>query len=271
MDYSCYADQVIVITGGGGEIGGGTAKAMSKWGAKLALIDIHEGRLNEVLAKVAENGLPKSHIYSVVGDVMKQDVVTAFCAGAMEKFGKIDFLLNVVGTKRIKGLETCTMEDMDWCLDGNVKTTYMMCKACIPHLLESKGQIINLSSFSGARPMWEILPYSIAKAGVDIMTKCLCMEFASRGVRVNAIAPAALRSRFNVRFGDIFQTEEQLKKYYMMAGLSLPLARGYDNEVGTCETAVVPLIMFMGSDKAPFINGTVITVDGGYSNTVYTP
>lgn len=271
MDYSCYNGQVIVITGAGGEIGGGTAKAMSKWGAKLALIDIHEGRLNEILAKVKENGLPASHVYSVIGDVMKQDTVTEFVKGAVAKFGKLDFVLNVVGTKRIRGLESCTMEDMDWCIDGNIKTTYMMCKACIPYLLETKGQIMNMSSFSSSRPMWEILPYSIAKAGIDIMTRCMSMEFAKRGVRVNAIAPAALRSRFNMRFGDIFTTEEQLENYYKAAGQVLPLAQGYGNEVSTCEKAVVPLIMFMGSDKAPFINGTVITVDGGYSNTVYVP
>merc|ERR1712025_668621 len=152
------------------------------------------------------------------------------------------------------------------CLDGNLKVTFMMTQACLPHLISSKGQIINMSSFSGSRPMWEILPYCMAKAGIDIMTKCLSMELASKGVRVNAIAPAALKSRFNIRFGDIFTSEEQLQKYYKCAGLSIPLGR-----VGTCEDNIVPLIMFMGSDKATFINGTVIIVDGAYSNTCHCP
>ena len=63
------------------------------------------------------------------------------------------FQLNVVGTKRIKGIHTCTMEDLQWCLDGNLKTTFMMTQACLPYLEESKGQIINMSSFSGSRPV----------------------------------------------------------------------------------------------------------------------
>ena len=63
------------------------------------------------------------------------------------------FQLNVVGTKRIKGIRTCTMEDLQWVLDGNIKVTFMMTQACLPYLEESKGQIINMSSFSGSRPV----------------------------------------------------------------------------------------------------------------------
>ena len=69
------------------------------------------------------------------------------------------FQLNVVGTKRIKGIHTCTMEDLQWCLDGNLKTTFMMTQACLPYLEESKGQIINMSSFSGSRPVSVQLPF----------------------------------------------------------------------------------------------------------------
>ena len=68
---------------------------MARWGAKLALIDIHEGRLNEVLAKCAEIGLPSENIYSVVGDVMKEEVVTSFVEGAVQAFGTVNFLVNI--------------------------------------------------------------------------------------------------------------------------------------------------------------------------------
>ena len=84
---------VFILLGAGGEIGGGTAKQMAQWGAKLALIDIHEGRLNEVLAKCAEIGLPTENIYSIVGDVMKQEVVTSFIEGAVQAFGTVNFLV----------------------------------------------------------------------------------------------------------------------------------------------------------------------------------
>ena len=88
-------ENVFILLGAGGEIGGGTAKQMAQWGAKLALIDIHEGRLNEVLAKCAEIGLPSENIYSIVGDVMKQEVVTSFVEGAVQAFGTVNFLVNI--------------------------------------------------------------------------------------------------------------------------------------------------------------------------------
>ena len=82
------------LSGAGGEIGGGTAKKMARWGATLALIDIHEGRVNEVLAKCAEIGLPSENIYSIVGDVMKQEVVTSFVEGAVQTFGTVNILIS---------------------------------------------------------------------------------------------------------------------------------------------------------------------------------
>ena len=96
--YSGYhAQNQLFSQGAGGEIGGGTAKQMAGWGAKLALIDIHEGRLNEVLAKCAEMGLPSENIYSVVGDVMKQEVVTSFVEGVVQAFGTVSFLVSIHG------------------------------------------------------------------------------------------------------------------------------------------------------------------------------
>ena len=91
------AISILVFSGAGGEIGGGTAKQMARWGARLALIDIHEGRLNEVLTKCAEIGLPSENIYSVVGDVMKQEIVTSFVEGAVQAFGTVNFLVNMSG------------------------------------------------------------------------------------------------------------------------------------------------------------------------------
>ena len=94
-DYSNDPNFICCVAGSGGEIDGGTAKQMAQWGAKLALIDIHEGRLNEVLALCAEIGLPSENIYSVVGDVMKQEVGTSFVEGTVQTFGTVNFLVSV--------------------------------------------------------------------------------------------------------------------------------------------------------------------------------
>ncbi len=114
----------------------------------------------------------------------------------------------------------------------------------------------------GMRPVWGALPYTMAKAAVDQFTRSIATELSSKGVRVNAVAPGALKSRFNMRFGDILTSEEQLQKYYDVAGRSIPL--GY---MGTWED-VVPTVLFVASEKkASFITGTIIPVDGSYVNT----
>lgn len=269
MDYSCYADQVVVITGAGGEHGGGVAVGLSKWGPKLALIDIHEGRLNERLQQIKDNGLPDSHIFSMIGDLMKQETREAFVEGLTNKFGnQIHMLLNVVGTKRIKNCMETTPEDLDWCLDGNIKLTFSMIQLCVPYMknLPTGACILNMGSFSSQRPMPEIVAYCMAKAGIDIMTKCISLEFAPYNIRANCIAPAALRSRFNIRFGDIFNTEEQIEKYYHFASMAIPV-----KPLGNPQDNVVPFLMYLGSDKAKFINGAVIVIDGAYSQTMSNP
>ena len=265
MEYECFNGQVAVITGAGGEIGGGTAEALAKYGIKLALIDIHQGRLNETVDNLTKMGVAPDRIFHKFGDVTKSDDVTSFVDDVMRTFGKINILLNVVGAKRIKVLKNASMEDFDWCINGNLKSIFMMTQACQPHLVATKGNVINVSSVSGMRPVWGALPYAMAKAAVDQFTRCVSQEMAPQGVRVNAVSPGALKSRFNIRFGDIFTQESQLERYFDVAGRSIPL--GY---MGTWKD-VVPTIVFLASDMAPFITGAVIAVDGGYVNTCSCP
>jgi len=265
MDYECFNGQVAVISGGGGEIGGGTAMQLGKWGACLALIDLDQGRLNDIVQKLTSSGVPRSKIFDRIGNVTVQDDVTSFIEDTAQKFGKINILINVVGAKRIKTLQTASMEDWDWCFNGNMKSTFMMSKAAVPHLIKTKGNIINISSVSGMRPVWGALPYACSKAGVDQFTRCVSQELAPHGVRVNAVSPGALHSRFNMRFGDIFTKEEQLETYFDVAGRSIPI--GY---LGNCEH-IIPTIVFLASDKVEFVTGAVIAVDGGYVCTCNCP
>ena len=127
------------VTGAGGEIGGGTAVETAKWGANLALIDIHEGRLHETVDKLISNGVEKDRIYSQVGDVTNIDVIKSFVAESVKKFGKINSLINVVGAKRIKVLQNMSAADLDHCINGNIKSTLFMTQECLPHLKETKG------------------------------------------------------------------------------------------------------------------------------------
>lgn len=265
MDFECFRDQVAVITGGGGELGTGCCVELAKWGAKLALIDIHEGRLSACIDKLVKSGVPRGQIFDKVGDVTHQDTVTSFINDTVKTFGKINILINIVGTKRIKNLQNSTMEDWDWCINGNIKAMVMMCQAVLPHLKITKGNIVNISSVSGMRPVWGALPYAVTKAGMDQFTRCTAQELAPLGIRVNAVSPGALKSEFNIRFGDIFTKQSQLETYFEVAGRSIPI--GYMGDW----TNVVPTIIFLASDKIEFTTGAVIAVDGGYVCTSCCP
>jgi len=266
MDFSCYRDQVVVITGAGGEHGGGVAVQLAQHGAKLALIDIHDIRLEERLDQIRAAGLPESNIYYEVGDMMDMSTREQFVANLTNKFGNtINMLFNVVGTKRIKSLENTSEEDLDYCLQGNCKLTLHMIQCCLPYMKNIPGGacIITMGSFSSQRAMPEIVAYSMAKAGLDIMTRCISLEFAKYDIRCNMVSPAALKSQFNYRFGDIFSTEEQMKAYYDAATRSMPI-KGIP--FACPEDNVVPYVVFLGSDKAKFINGNVTIIDCGYTN-----
>jgi len=263
MDYSCFANKVCVITGAGGEIGGGTARQLARWGAKLALLDNDEGRLEDIKYKCSEAGLKKNKMFFMHGDLLQEETVTQFVDGLVKQFGeKVDFLLNVVGTKKISTMENCSVGDLKWVLEGNIVTTFMMTKACRQYLINAKGCVINLSSYCALRPQEVTTAYCVAKAGVESLTRCNAMELAKYGVRVNAIQPGPLISRNNLTSG-CFKSEEQLENYFKAAARHMPL--GW---VGNVEDHIVPLIMFMASDKATFICGSVIPVEAGYNNTV---
>lgn len=265
VDYNCYRGKVVAIFGGGGEIGGGCAVELAKHGARLALVDIDEGRLSQRVHDLKAVGLKAEDLFFMLGNMRKPDDVEKVVKGMVAKLGKIDVVINCVGAKKIKTLATCSVEDLDYVLEGNVKTFFLICKATMQHLIISKGNIVNVSSVSGLRPIWGALPYTVAKAGVDQMTKCLAMELAPKGVRSNSVCPGALKSEFNLRFNDCFSDPAQLEPYFDIVKRSVPLPR-----IGL-PTDVIPCILFLASDAASFVTGVTMAVDGAYQHTSHVP
>merc|ERR1711976_883844 len=137
-----------------------------------------------------------------------------------------------------------------------------MCKACIEHLLETKGAIVNMSSVSGVRSYHLGLSYGTSKAAVNHMTRIMASGLAKKGVRVNAVCPASIRSDFNICSGTMNDPAE-LEKYFAISSKAIPLGRpGKVDEV-------VRTIMYLCSESAGFITGAVLPVDGAYSKTLY--
>ncbi|XP_046385939.1 3-oxoacyl-[acyl-carrier-protein] reductase FabG-like isoform X3 [Ischnura elegans] len=147
--------KVAIITGASSGIGEGTALHFAKLGCRLLLCGRNEGNLNMVKEKCEGLGLSKKEVYISVGDVCKDDDRDSLVKCAIERFGKIDVLVNSAGILIGSGIENQTLEDYDLQMDINCRSAFCLIKLALPHLVQSKGNIVNVSSVTGLRAFLE--------------------------------------------------------------------------------------------------------------------
>lgn len=190
----------------------------------------------------------------MVGDISKLESCKKIVDEAINNFGKIDILINNAGILKTAGIETIQMKDYDELMDTNIKAVMNLTQLCIPHLLEQKGSIVNVSSIAGSKSLPNILAYCMSKAALDQFTKCVALDLAGRGVRVNSVNPGVILTNIQRRNG---LTEEQYRQYLEDAKLNHAMGRpGHVIEVANT-------IAFLASDLASFITGELVQIDGG--------
>jgi NAD(P)-dependent dehydrogenase (short-subunit alcohol dehydrogenase family) len=238
--------KVAVVTGAGSGIGLSTARRLHAEGAKVVLTDI-SGAENEAAAELGEGAIALNA--SVTNP---DDAVTAMETGVRE-FGGIDILVNVAGAVLPQRMIVdVPLSDFDKMVDINLRGVFIMVKAVLPHLLErGGGSIVNIASGSALIGMPTRASYSAAKAGVLGLSRSVAMEYAKQGVRVNSIAPGAIRT-------PLLEARLKLTPDALAQAESLmPMGR-----LGTTEE-IADTVVFLASDEASFITGIVLPVDGG--------
>ncbi len=258
-EFTCFGNKVALITGAGGILGGGCAVQLAKYGASLAFIDNNKDKLDAMVTKVTGAGLPSNKVVAVHGDVTVKEDVQKVVDSCVEAFGKLDIVINIVGHKRLGNLETCDIDDLDVALNGCVRASFMVCKAAIPHLIETKGCVVNMSSVSGIRAYHYGLPYGTAKAALNHMTKIMASGMAKKGVRINAVAPSLTKP------DDPSIITEDMQKWYDIGSRAVPYGRVAELH------EVVKTILYLASDSAGFITGAILPIDGAYTQTLYEP
>ena len=241
------ADRVAFVTGGGTGITGGVARALSEAGARVVLVSRNAEHLEPAAAAINANG---GEAIAVVADVRKPDEVEQAIANAVEKFGKIDILVNGAAGNFLCTADQLSPNGFGAVVDIDLKGTFHVCRAAFSQLKEHGGQILNISAtlhYLGT-PMQ--LHVSAAKAGVDALTRNLAVEWGRHGIRVNAIAPGPIEDTEGMKRLVPEPIKEKLKK-------NIPLGRF--GRIADIEHAAV----FLCSEAASFINGAVIVVDGG--------
>ena len=244
-----FKDKVVLITGASQGIGKATALKFAEENASLAINDIEaqEEQLKELKNEIEKMG-GKANYY--LADVANYEEVEKMIQSIKNDLGKLDVLVNNAGICRDKTLAKMTKEDWQKVIDIDLTGVFNCTKAALALIVNNRGKIINVSSLVGIRGNFGQTNYAAAKAGIIGFTKSLAKEIGRFGVTVNAIAPGFIETNLTQKMPE--EIKGMVKKF-------TPLGRfGKPEEVAF-------LITFLASEKADFITGSVVNIDGGLS------
>lgn len=245
-----------MVTGAGGGIGRAIVRGFASHGADVACLDLTMDIATQAAGTVraeGREGLP------VCCDVRDPEAISAAVAKVLGEFGKIDILVNLAGKGILKPSLEFTLADWSHMVDCYLRGTFLFCQAVGKHMVErGRGSIINISSISSVVALGRgTAPYAAVKAGVNALTRELAMEWAKKGVRVNAVAPCQIETpQLDAVLSDPQFNASALMETWLEA---IPLGR-----LGKPEEIAGPCV-FLASDASSLVTGHVLMADGGYT------
>jgi NAD(P)-dependent dehydrogenase (short-subunit alcohol dehydrogenase family) len=240
--------KVAVITGGGRGLGQAAACALAEAGADIALLARSAEELAATARLIQEMG---RRVLTLPTDVADEHAVEEAAAAVVEEFHHVDILVNNAGIAPVAPLLELTLAELRRVLDVNVVGAFLCARAFGAHMVaQRKGAVINIASVAGLGGDADLTAYCASKGAVIAFTKALAVEWARHGVTVNAVAPGYFRTDLNKKALDDVQIGPKIVKH-------IPLRRvGQPEELG-------PLIVYLASDAAAFMTGSVVVLDGG--------
>jgi len=240
-------DQIVLVSGGSRGIGRAIAQGFAERGAKVIITGREQATLDETEKAIGAG------VETIVCDVAQGESIRACSRKVLEQFGRVDTLVNCAGVNRRKPAIEFSEEDYDFVTDINLKGAFVMSQEIGRTQLErGSGCQINIASLNTDRPLKNVLPYAMSKAGMGHMTRGLALEWGPRGVRVNAIAPGFILTDLTTKLWShpIMQKWNQ--------------ANTPQQRLGTPQDLVGAAI-FLASPAAAFITGQTLYVDGGFT------
>ncbi|MCU0727935.1 MAG: glucose 1-dehydrogenase [Planctomycetes bacterium] len=250
-----FSGRVALVTGASSGIGRATAEKLSAEGAAVALVARREKELSEVAARIAARG---GRAEVVAADLSLEAECDLAVRETVARFGGLDVLVNAAGIIGGGSIETTSPVDFDHMMNVNLRSLFLLTRAATPHLVAGKGAVVNVSSVTGTRAFPGLLAYCVSKAAVDQFTRCVALELAPKGVRVNAVNPGVVVTNLHRAGG---MDEAAYAKFLERCRETHPLGRAGQPE------EVADLILFLASPRAAWITGGCFPVDGGRAET----
>ena len=249
-------DKVSIVTGAASGIGKATALTFGREGAKVLCADINREGADAVAAQIADTG---GEAASIQVDVSQEDQVIAMIGDAASRWGRLDVVYNNAGVGTGGPIAQMTVEEWDRIMAINLRGVFLGTKHAVPEMLKSGGgAIVNTASDAGIMGTPMLAAYCASKGGVVLFTKATAIELAPMGIRVNAVCPGVIRTPI---------LDPMLEQARMMGATPEQvwerMARAHPiGRVGDPEE-VANTVAFLASDKASFITGVALSIDGG--------
>jgi 3-oxoacyl-[acyl-carrier protein] reductase len=243
-------NKVAIVTGGGGGIGGAIVRRFGREGAKLAIVDIDRDAAKARGDEVESDG---GTAMFIVADITNKQSVEQMTRATLDRWGRIDILVNVAGGAAIKPVIDVTEAEWDHIIGINLKSTFLCSQAVLPSMMEQRyGKIVSISSIYGFTGNATRASYAAAKAGVAVFTKSLALEVVSHGITVNAIAPGRILT-------------DRVRGHYSEAEWNERVEQIPMKRAGTPDE-IAGAAVFLITDENKYITGQTIHVNGAWLN-----
>ncbi|MCR4416945.1 MAG: SDR family oxidoreductase [Ignavibacteria bacterium] len=241
-------NKIALITGATSGIGNATLRKFIAEGFFVVGVGRNQNKLDELKNEFGDS----IDVYRA--DVSKKEDRINLVEYLKSKNYELDVLVNSAGILRNGTIENTSLEAWNEMIETNLTSTFHLMNLCIPLLEKKKGSIVNVSSVTGLRSFPNILAYCVSKAGVDHLTRCAALELAPKGIRVNAVNPGVVVTNCHLNSG---MDQEAYNRFLEHSKTTHPIGR-----VGKAEE-IADLIFFLASEKAGWITGETIAIDGG--------
>jgi NAD(P)-dependent dehydrogenase (short-subunit alcohol dehydrogenase family) len=243
--------QVAIVTGGGQGVGRGVALAVAAEGARVMVLGRTLSKCEAVVAEIVDRG---GDAVAERCDVEHRDQIEGSVARAVERYGRIDLLVNNAQTKVYRSLRRMTDADMETMWASGPLASFRFMQACFPHLRDARGCVVNMGSGSSILPHGAMGGYAMTKEAVRVLARVAAVEWGRFGIRVNSICPLAQTpglDEFTDATGDAVAND---------VTPSIPLGRWGDPEAD-----IGRAVVYLASADGSYVTGTTLMVDGGFN------